>query len=353
MEMRVIRLFQTHFLKYWKIELVLVGALLLVGCSFPAGGDLPACLPEELAEPATLLNPSDNEVISTLSPTFIFDWGSDCNPQEFLLEVFNPTSDQPAIISQRVTGTSRGWAMGSEELQPGSTYSWRVTPYLDGSPGATSSTNIFITGPICMDPFAAEYPAPALLSPPDGTVISELNPIRDSGGTEYPNVSIQMAWDDPSDCNPEGYLLQVSTLPSFPSGATLEIPQPNWTRTLFFFPPDEETFPFQDCTTYYWRVRAILSETEYGPWSDTWSFFVTTGTVACLTDPVVTPAIPLLPPPTSKAPKPPSQEDQQGSEEDQQNEQEGCWIVDNQHPNGYCAPKTCGPNDYPGTSCTP
>lgn len=31
----------------------------------------------------------------------------------------------------------------------------------------------------------------------------------------------------------------------------------------------------------------------------------------------------------------------------------GCWIVDAQHPNGYCRPGACTPNDVPGTSCTP
>jgi len=30
----------------------------------------------------------------------------------------------------------------------------------------------------------------------------------------------------------------------------------------------------------------------------------------------------------------------------------GCWVIDAQHPNGYCRPGTCTPNDFPGTSCT-
>jgi hypothetical protein len=31
----------------------------------------------------------------------------------------------------------------------------------------------------------------------------------------------------------------------------------------------------------------------------------------------------------------------------------GCWVIDVQHPNGYCRPGTCTPNDFPGTTCTP
>lgn len=30
----------------------------------------------------------------------------------------------------------------------------------------------------------------------------------------------------------------------------------------------------------------------------------------------------------------------------------GCWVIDPQHPNGYCRPGSCTPNDFPGTSCT-
>jgi hypothetical protein len=32
----------------------------------------------------------------------------------------------------------------------------------------------------------------------------------------------------------------------------------------------------------------------------------------------------------------------------------GCWVIDaQQHPNGYCRPGACTPNDTPGTPCTP
>lgn len=32
--------------------------------------------------------------------------------------------------------------------------------------------------------------------------------------------------------------------------------------------------------------------------------------------------------------------------------QTGCFVIDPQHPNGYCRPGECTPNDQPGTICT-
>ncbi len=39
--------------------------------------------------------------------------------------------------------------------------------------------------------------------------------------------------------------------------------------------------------------------------------------------------------------------------ENQGNSQIGCWVNTVQYPNGICLPRACGPNDYPGTPCTP
>lgn len=425
--MRVKRLFQSQLQRCWQIGLVAVGAWLLIGCHYPTPiAALPTCLPEELINPAVLTSPDDGEVIDTLSPMYVWDWGVACNPQEFLLEVFNPTNDLPATISVRVSGSSRGRASAGD-LQPGSTYSWRVIPYIDGSPGPVSQANFFRTGPECMDPFAAEYPVPSLLAPPDGTVISELS----TAGGE-PSVSFRLAWDDPSLCNPSGYEVQISTLPTFPAGRTHDIhPWVRETYLHFFFPPGlPEGLAMQDCTLYYWHVRAVLSDDEYGPWSDIWTILIQSNSMLCTTIPVVPPEsllipIPVLPPMAigiqntncrsgpsrvfpiestlyegqsakiigreenmdwwliedaavpggcwvwgasvevsgdvslipfvlspliPEAPNPPQQEQQDGQEE---GGQEGCWIIDNQHPKGYCIPRICGPKDYPGGSCNP
>ena len=45
----------------------------------------------------------------------------------------------------------------------------------------------------------------------------------------------------------------------------------------------------QDCTRYYWHVRARLSEGESGPYSEIWSFDINTNSIMCTTIPVERP----------------------------------------------------------------
>jgi hypothetical protein len=68
-----------------------------------------------------------------------------------------------------------------------------------------------------------------------------------------------------------------------------------------------------------------------------WSELVTTND-----DIKQVPFVTSLPPPTMTS-----------TPESQQNAQIGCWVITGQYPNGICLPRACGPNDYPGTPCTP
>jgi hypothetical protein len=153
---------------------------------------------------------------------------------------------------------------------------------------------------------AADYPAPILLTPPDGTVFSEFSWGHTSDGEEYPTVGFVMAWDDPSLCNPTGYQVEVSTSPTFPAGGTRHPSSQPWssqTSTYFFFPPGlPEGLAMQDCTRYYWHVQPVLSDDgyghiEYGPSSDIWSFDINTNSIMCTTIPVERPPSPLDHPP--------------------------------------------------------
>src|SRR3972149_1086121 len=100
--MRANRSFPICFFKRSHFGLIMLVVLLslLAGCNLPSpGGDLPTCRPEELVSPPNPRYPGDLMIISTLSPTFTWDWGGDCDPQEFQIEVFNPSSTLPAMIS--------------------------------------------------------------------------------------------------------------------------------------------------------------------------------------------------------------------------------------------------------------
>ncbi len=306
-------LIQTFFLRYWRIELVLIGMLfVLVGCNLPVLRPPPVaegpstCTPEELTSPPRILTPEDGEVVDSLLPTFIWDWPAACNPEEFLVDVFNATGASPAISSWRVAGHSRGSVMRGE-LQPATTYLLRVTPSTMGS-GSVFYQGTFVTGPLCMDVLSpADYPAPILLAPPDGTVYSEYI-LGHVDGDEYSTISFYMVWDDPSRCNPSSYQVQVSTSPTFPDGRTQNLgPDHDFIQTtmFFYFPPGPSgNLPLQDCTRYYWHVRAAFSDDgyapyEYGPYSDIWSFEINTGSLMCTTIPIVSPVSPLIPPPTA------------------------------------------------------
>jgi hypothetical protein len=287
---------QLFIFGWQRFTLVTVGVILLMGgCSMPTPvGDVPACLPEELTGSLDLLNPDNDEVIDTLSPMFVWDWGSECEPEQFLLEVFEPTSVLPAVYSARIPGDLRGQVMRSD-LQPGTSYTWRVTPITTGIMGPVSNTFTFLTGPICMDESPVDYPAPVLLDPPDNTVIREIGSIHSSDGSDFPSISLHLVWDDPSLCLPSGYQVQVSNSPVFPTSQTLEFPpHPDDIQTymLFFFPPGA-SLTLQDCTRYYWRVRPALADGEYGSYSETWSFLINTDSLLCMTRPLVSPVPPV------------------------------------------------------------
>jgi hypothetical protein len=42
--------------------------------------------------------------------------------------------------------------------------------------------------------------------------------------------------------------------------------------------------PWEECTTYFWHVRANMEGMEDEPWSETWSFVIQPGDILCPTD---------------------------------------------------------------------
>lgn len=116
-------------------------------------------------------------------------------------------------------------------------------------PQPASALSFFLTGPTCA---ADAFVAPNLLYPANSAVITDSWP--------------ELIWDYPQDCTPEEYLINLSTTADF-SDTSLG----DWTTTGSPFPRWLIWPPLDDCTTYYWKVRALNGDTP-GPASSTFSF---------------------------------------------------------------------------------
>jgi hypothetical protein len=204
-------------------------------------------------------------------------------------------TDRDTLMASRVghvTGTSF-----STRIQPGQRYYWTAAPVQDGvelpvhdpsspthGPGTTPFRWSFFTGPTC-DTYSLG--APVGLTPIDGITIDGLQPDMT---WEYPSAEAIAAAGSPVACLPDHFILDVSKDPTFAViDVHYDVP-----------PPAKEVFldPLDDCSRYYWRVRAIGERGARSPWSDTENFVVDSHGL-CTVPPIVTippPEIPLLRP---------------------------------------------------------
>ncbi|KAF0109338.1 MAG: hypothetical protein FD146_382 [Anaerolineaceae bacterium] len=269
--------------------LTLTGLILPLGACVPV--DEPACLVEDLVAPVNLLpndtstTPGDTPVVSTLTPTFTWEFPAACAPDSYTVFIYQPypAGGHSGITMPLIEATS--WTPATP-LLPGTMYTWEVAAQSGTELGPYSTRAFFVTGPLCMDPYAAEYPAPLLLAPEEGAVITTGSDITFSDGTTTPTVSFHMIWDDPAACLPaDGYIVQVSDSPSFPADIahTLVFNQDYRTVVLFFFPPGSA---WVECQPYYWRVQADLPGSVEGPFSETRSFVINIHGLDCSLGPV-------------------------------------------------------------------
>lgn len=274
--------------------LVTSGMMLSLGACVPATGTPePACAVEDLVAPTNLWpgdlsTPGDIPVLDTLTPTFTWEFYGGCQPDNYRVEIHRPYLEHSmdGITANFLDMTS--WT-ADPALLPGSMYSWFVNAEVSGSLGPASETGLFMTGPLCMDPYPSEYPAPILLGPDDGEVITSGSDITYSDGTTTPTVTFNMIWDDPSLCLPEGgYNIQVSDSPDFPDdwAHTLNFTQDYRTFALFFFPPGST---WVECIPYYWHVQADLPGSVDGPFSETRFFIINIHGLDCDAVPIPVP----------------------------------------------------------------
>lgn len=234
---------------------------------------LPYCTASDLYR-ATAVNPAPGGIFMRGYDSLEWEYPiSSCIPESYRIEL----STEPDFIDTSLNGgtgnPSTRWGPGSP-LDPATQYFWRVTAYADGTWGPPTITYSFYTDPICS---GASLLAPSAVKPLNWDIVS-----GDFAEFEwsYPDTS----------CAPEGFDLEISTVPDF-SSIHIDAYNPNSSyRGMSFAIP----FPINDCTTYYWRVAAV-SEGISGPYSIPQTIVIDQ-TDSCTCDPATLPIPDLVSP---------------------------------------------------------
>jgi hypothetical protein len=191
--------------------------------------------------------PADYTIVTSLSPTFQWEYPDDCVPEGYRIEVTTYGGYGYGTTIDGGTGSSAtAWAPGSP-LEPATDYEWHVAPINGTTLGPYSDSYRFWTGPIC-DPGALQVPIPG--GPADGSTAT--------------TPHVPLSWTYPDPCVPEDYLVELDTDPSFPGPNLMADAIAPATAQIHMG-------SLSDCTTYYWHVRAIIGSTETA-FSPTWSF---------------------------------------------------------------------------------
>ncbi len=240
--------------------------IFLSGCDMP-DDPLPLvhCPPGELVAPQ-LSTPYSWSTIDDTTPTLVASYTAitypypapspayDCFVQKyhFYLSTGPDFTDEIGGVSN-----SRFWT--SAPLQPGEMYRWAAAAISEDIEGPMSSYRYFFIGPDCA---VSEMVAPILLEPADGAIVEELQPT--------------LTWENPLECHPTHYWVDLSTNPSFPNvGNGGQSPGP-----ATYFQPSSALV---NCETYYWRVKARGDGMgENGPFSEMRSFRVQETGTLCL-----------------------------------------------------------------------
>lgn len=261
--------------------LVLLLAVSLAGCNFPAGSD---CSPEDLP-PVINMVPSLGAVVDGLSPSLTWDYEGSCEADSFELILISDEGRQTVTVD----GRSMGWTPPAP-LEPASVYTWFVQA-ISGSTQGDSAWATFRTGPVCEVGDPSAYPAPVLTSPADGAVVESTTWISFGPDDRLLTPIVDMSWEGMPGCVlPDRYELQVSRSPAFAPSRNVSTGWTYLTHERYFFPPGVE---WHECERFYWRVIALLGHDLAGPTSETRSFVVNTSGALCPME--LAPGLPLGP----------------------------------------------------------
>lgn len=186
--------------------------------------------------PVKLLLPSPSSTISPVEASF--SWAPVSNATSFRLQI-SKTSDFSTNV---ITLDNLNYlSFIRNQLDPSTTYFWRVRASNDFGSGPYSSTGTFKTSTLNVVP-----EAPLLLKPYNNSTGIAIKP--------------ELSWSQVP--NSTAYRLQISTVSSFSSFVT---DQSNLSETTF------SPSNLKENTLYYWRVRAS-NETGNGSYSQVGSF---------------------------------------------------------------------------------
>ncbi len=201
----------------------------------------PERYPSFCVTPPTLISPANGSLLDTLIPVLVYKKGSFDARLAKIYIADNPDFDHPILYSSSSSGVGPYNLRLFHNLEPATTYYWRVQDFCGSYSSPFSEVFTFTTGS-----GGVILPAPTLLSPPDGTV----------------NVGEEITATWSSVTGAVGYQLwrrqspRGGSLLTFLSGTSLVL------RNL------------QPNTTYEWYVKAY-NDYAYGDSSEVWHF--TTG----------------------------------------------------------------------------
>lgn len=236
---------------------VLVTGVLLSSCNMPRP-ETPAPPPQPQTTPTPVpcsmvapdIQAQDTSIYETQRPTLTWFYDGACPADGFHVQVA-PGGDFEApetVFGETAPGTL-SWTPG-QDLSPATFYGWRVAALLDGVPGPSSVTAFFWTGPTCD---GTNLQAPILLFPEEAAFISDPSPLFE---WDYPQAS----------CLQANYALEVSANLDLATDALYAGVGPG--RSF-----ETEVSFLEDCTQYYWRVKAVFGDDISGPYSEIATFY--------------------------------------------------------------------------------
>ena len=207
------------------------------------GACTPTCADDNL-QGVTLILPEQDALVETLNPTFSWTYNDpNCKPANYRVDL-TAMFDANGNWTGETGNSDTSWSPVLP-LWPGHEYEWAVAPLDSSHIGLPGEYRLFFTGPPCE---TTDLKAPLITQPDDGYVINN-------------QMSVGFVWKYPDPCLPQQYQVDISDDPTFTNYiASIGTGKPSIHLAYWE--------PLPDCSTYFWRVAALLG-TTMGPFSDT------------------------------------------------------------------------------------